>query len=84
MPIATSGGDGPRSPARRHVDHGTACTMLDHDEATVKGACVRACDTGLDHSSWTTDSIQKFRPAGRVNVKNAETATGSAGTPSTT
>lgn len=39
---------------------------------------------GLAHAPWMRDSIQKFRPAGRVNVRNASTGTGSAGEPSTT
>src|SRR4030095_3099501 len=35
------------------------------------------------HSPWMRDSIQKFRPAGRVNVKNASAAAGFVGEPST-
>ena len=65
-------------------DTSIARMTTDSEEVTVKAAYAMACDPGLDHSSWIRDSIQKFRPAGRMNVRNAATATGSVGEPSTT
>ena len=61
------------------------CVTMDPGAATVKGTCAmrqpfrRDAITRLDG-----DSIQKFRPAGRVNVRNASTAAGFVGEPSTT
>jgi len=78
---------GPATVVKRRHLHGLAehpSPFSRSNQRTRTGTLRRVSDQPVNPASpWMRDSIQKFRPAGRVNVRNASTATGLAGEPST-